>query len=326
MEKTVRPFDALDKIRLDAWKTTTNLRPSFPKAPKPEKEETELHTRLQDFLAAVTESEDEDSGPPILAIADEMVEPTCPTLSDGDLALYQEAHAHAYAKWFESVQRAAVVVMLNVGELRELSFIPCHREERRVQFLVAKLGDLPDLAETCALAAELAREGLLPSPSGHRARKAEFLKRCQAALEKKNPLAQLDVKRLPPEDQRAIALALEPEKKICSKCPNQAKTSMEFTLSWFNGVPEPDAGSKWFCSTCTPMHAAVCPSCGKHGTLVQDGEHLHSSSPLVLSHHRFSNLRCTDCKRAAVAPFTAAEKRKVSELLGAESRSKRIRM
>ena len=195
-----------------------------------------------------------------------------------------------------------------------------------MQFLVAKLGDLPDLAETCALAAELAREGLLPSPSGHRARKAEFLKRCQAALEKKNPLAQLDVKRLPPEDQRAIALALEPEKKICSKCPNQAKTSMEFTLSWFNGVPEPDAGAKWFCSTCAPMHAAVCPSCGKHDALVQEGERPRSSSPLPLGYHRFSNLRCTDCKRAAIAPFTAAEKRKVSELLGAESRSKRIRM
>ena len=195
-----------------------------------------------------------------------------------------------------------------------------------MQFLVAKLHDLPDLAETCVLAAELAREGLLPSPSGPRARKGEFLKRCQAALEKKNPLAQLDVKQVPPEDQRAIALALQPHQKICSVCPNQAKTSMEFSLSWWNGVPEPDAGTEWFCSTCAPMHAAVCPSCGKHGTLVQDGEHLHSSSPLVLSHHRFSNLRCTDCKRAAVAPFTAAEKRKVSELLGAELRSKRMCM
>ena len=195
-----------------------------------------------------------------------------------------------------------------------------------MQFLVAKLHDLPDLAETCVLAAELAREGLLPSPSGPRARKGEFLKRCQAALEKKNPLAQLDVKQVPPEDQRAIALALQPHQKICSVCPNQAKTSMEFSLSWFNGVPEPDVGTEWFCSTCAPLHAAVCPSCGKRGTLVQDGELLHSSSPLVLSHHRFSNLRCTDCKRAAVAPFTAAEKRKVSELLGAELRSKRMCM
>ena len=326
MEKSVRPFDALDKTRLDAWKTATHLRPAFPKAPKPEKEEAALHTRLHDFLAAASESEDEDSGPPTLAIADEMVEPACPPLCDGDLALYQEAHAHAYAKWSESVQRAAVVVMLTVGELKELSFIPCHREERRVQFLVAKLGDLPDLAETCALAAELAREGLLPSPSGHRARKAEFLKRCQAALEKKNPLAQLDVKRLPPEDQRAIALALEPEKKICSKCPNQAKTSMEFTLSWFNDVPEPDAGAKWFCSTCAPMRAAVCPSCGKHDALVQEGERLRSSSPLPLGYHRFSNLRCTDCKRAAIAPFTAVDKRKYSEELYADMRSKRIRM
>ena len=77
-----------------------------------------------------------------------------------------------------------------------------------MQFLVANLIDLPDLAETCTLAAE----GLLPQPSGARARKAEFLKRFQAALGKKNPLAELDVKLLPREDQRAIALALEPSK------------------------------------------------------------------------------------------------------------------
>jgi len=325
MEKSVRPFDALDKIRLDAWKTTTELRPSFPKAPKPEKEEAEAQqgsaTRLQDFLAAVTESEDEDSGPPALAIADEMAEPLCPDMCEGDLSLYREGYAHAHAAWTDSVQRTAVVVMLAVGELKQLQFIPCHREDRRVQFLVAKLGDLPDLAETCALAAELAREGLLPSPSGPRARKAEFLKRCQAALQKKNPLAQLDVKRLPSEDQRAIALALESEKKLCSKCPNQAKTSTQFTLSWFNGVPEPDAGTTWFCATCAPARAAVCSSCGKHGTLAQEGEHLRSISPLVLGYHSFSNLNCTNCRRQAIAPFNAADKRRYHELRGAEMRS-----
>ena len=146
------------------------------------------------------------------------------------------------------------------------------------------------------------------------------------ALENKNPLAQLDVKRLPPEDQRAIALALEPDKKLCSKCSNQAKTSMEFTLSWFNDVPEPDAGATWAWSSCAFVRAAVCLSCGKPGALAQEGEHLRSSNPLVLGHHRFSNLRCTDCKRAAIAPFTAADKRKYSEVLGAEMRSKRLRM
>ena len=255
------------------------------------------------------------------------MEPPCSEMCEGDLALYREAHAHAHAAWTDSVQRTAVVVMLAVGELKQLAFIACHREDRRVQFLVAKLGDLPDLAETCTLAAELAREGLLPLPSGPRARKAEFLKRCQAALEKKNPLAQLDVKRLPSEDQRAIALALEPQKKLCSKCPNHAKTSVEFTLSWFDGVPEPDAGATWFCSTCAPARAAVCPSCGKPGALVQEGEHLRSSSPLVLGHHSFSNLRCTNCRRAAIAPFTAADKRKYHELRGAEMRScKRLRI
>ena len=72
------------------------------------------------------------------------------------------------------------------------------------------------------------------------------------------------------------------------------------------------------------MRAAVCPSCGKHDALVQEGEHLRSSS-LLLGYHRFTNMKCTDCKRAAIAPFTAADKRKYSEVLVAEMRSKRLR-
>jgi hypothetical protein len=278
--------------------------------PKPEKEETERHTRLQDFLAAVTESEDEDSGPPTLAIADEMVEPPCPELCNGDLALYQEAHAHAYAKWTESVQRAAVVVMLTVGELREVNFIPCHREERRVQFLVAKLRDLPDLAETCALAAELAREFLLPPPSGSRARKAEFLKRCQAALAKKNPRAECDVKKVPAQDQRKIALALGGPDTQCSRCSKPAVTSMEFSLAWLDGVPEPNPDTRLFCTRCKPSHAAVCIKCGQHDSLVQEGAQPPTSMAQFMGAHIIHGMRCTACKALAVAPMTWCEKRK----------------
>ena len=52
MQKTVRPFDALDKVRLDAWKTMAQLRPVFPKAPKPESEELPPEgCSLKQFLA-----------------------------------------------------------------------------------------------------------------------------------------------------------------------------------------------------------------------------------------------------------------------------------
>ena len=67
MEKSIRPIDALDKIRLDEWKTVAQLRPPFPKAPRPEKP-TPAHTKLKEFLAACESSEREDDGPPMLAI------------------------------------------------------------------------------------------------------------------------------------------------------------------------------------------------------------------------------------------------------------------
>ena len=263
VEKSIRPLDALDKIRLDEWKTVAQLRPPFPKTPKPEKP-TPPHTNLREFLAAC-ESSSEDDGPPILAIEDGMVEPACPdaALSERELAMYQEGHRLAFAKWVESVHRAGTVCMLSVGQLLDLSYIACHREERRVQFLVAMLKTQPDLAETCTLAAELARESLLPQPCGARARKAEFLKRCQAALKMKNPLAELGVSKLPCEDQRTIALALDPGMKICSRCPNVADTHLEFSLqsevpncscgrpiSCKCVAPDPHPRIEWFCAVC----------------------------------------------------------------------------
>ena len=269
VEKTLRPLDALDKVRLDAWSTVSQLRPPFPKTPKPEKP-TPPHTNLKEFVAACESSESEDEGPPTLAIEDGMVEPPCPdaALSEIELAMYQAGHRLAFAKWVENVHSSSVVCMLSVGtSCGDLTYIACHREERRVQFLVAKLKQLPDLAETCTLAAELARECMLPQPSGARARKAEFLKRCQAALKVKNPLAECDVKKLPGEDQRAIALALEPGTKICSQCPNVADTQLEFSLSFEVPssacscarfvckceVPDPDPRIEWYCAGCVNL-------------------------------------------------------------------------
>ena len=86
----MRPFDALDKVRLDAWRLSSQLRPVFPKAPKQESEELPPEgCSLKQFLASVTDSESEDDGPPTLAIADGVVEPPCPEagLCEADLAL-----------------------------------------------------------------------------------------------------------------------------------------------------------------------------------------------------------------------------------------------
>jgi hypothetical protein len=200
-----------------------------------------------------------------------------------------------------------------------------------VQFLVAKLKQLPDLAETCTLAAELAQESLLPQPSGSRVRKAEFLKRCQAALAIKNPLAELDVKKLPGEDQRAIALALEPCKKICSKCPNPANTALEFSLDWSEVpsfacsckeevvckcvVPEPDPRVEWYCAGCAlELQEVVCPIC-------KNGETLPAinSPQYLLASQQLMNARCTKCSRRTKVPSNAhpssKNKRKYNETL-----------
>ena len=67
MEKTIRPFDALDKVRVDAWKTVAQLRPPCPKLLKPERT-TPPPTTVKEFLAAATDSGSEDDDPPLLAI------------------------------------------------------------------------------------------------------------------------------------------------------------------------------------------------------------------------------------------------------------------
>ena len=346
MEKSIRPLDALDKVRLDAWSTVGQLRPPFPKTPRPERP-TPPDTNLKDFLAAIQneESDDEDDGPRMLAIQDGMVEPPRPdaAMSDGELAMYREGYEYAFAKWRQNVHCSSIVVMLSVGALTDLTYIACHREERRVQFIVAKLKQLPDLAETCTLAAELTREGLLPQLSGARARKAEFLKRCQAALAIKNPLAELDVKKLPRQDQRTVALALEPDKKICSRCPNPADTALEFGINWFapNGsacscpdnmpicrcaVPEVDPRVEWYCAKCAiGRRAAVCPSCKTSDALVQDGEVLQTIHPMQMGFHQFANVKCTKCNRLAIAPFTSADKRKYKDTLAGLLSRKRLR-
>ena len=349
MEKSIRPLDALDKVRLDAWSTVGQLRPRFPKAPRPERP-TLIHTNRKDFVAAwKNESDSEDDGPQMLAIQDGMVEPPRPAaaMSSGELALYREGYEYAFSKWRQNVQHSAVVVMLSVGALTDLTYIACHREERRVQFIVAMLKQLPDLAETCTLVAKLAQEGLLPQSSTVRARKAEFLKRCQAALAIKNPLAELDVKKLPRQDQRTVALALEPGKKICSRCPNPADTALEFGINWFapNGsacscpfhepicrcqVPEVDPRVEWYCAKCAiGRRAAVCPSCKTSDALVQDGEMLQTILPMLQmgqnGFHQFANVRCTRCSRLAIAPFTSADKRKYNDTLAGLRSRKRLR-
>ena len=216
-----------------------------------------------------------------------------------------------------------MVVLLSAGEpLRELTYIHCHREERRVELLSKRLPVLSDMSECVQIAAILAMEGALPSPLGPRARKAEFLARCENALKRKHPLAQCDLKQLPAEDQRKIAVALGLKTQLCSRCPRPADTSVEFSLSWMDGVPEASPDTRFFCSQCKPSHPATCPKCGKHDSLVHHGP-VRSLVPF-LNYHIFSGLSCKDCHALAVAPLTTGEKRKRDQDLMTFERRARV--
>ena len=316
VSRSLHAFDELDKVRLDAWKTVTSLRPQFSYAPKPERTEP-CPTTLQGFIDSLSDSEDEDAVPMLsirdgrLSLTDSQAQDTMHDTTPGEAELYRAAEALYRETWTTSAEHQAVVVMLSVGSpLEELSYIHCHREERRVALLCSRLPALPDLCETVAIAAQMAQEGSLPAPTGPRARKAEFLRRCEAALTKKNPLAERDVKKVPAQDQRKIALALGGSDTQCSRCSKPAVTSVEFSLAWLDGVQEVNPDTRLFCAACKPSHAAVCIRCGRHDTLVQEGARPPISLTQFLGAHIILGLRCTVCKALAVAPMTAGEKRK----------------
>ena len=63
MEQSVRPFDELDKVRLDAWHTVAVLKPECPSAPKPDPPASELPKTLKELADTLSDSKDEDPRP-----------------------------------------------------------------------------------------------------------------------------------------------------------------------------------------------------------------------------------------------------------------------
>ena len=96
--------------------------------------------------------------------------------------------------WIFLAQQIATVHVASAGERpATLSYIRCHREARRVQLLVenlrkeyTKIG----LLTVVRAAVQMAKEGSLPGPDGPRARKTEFIRRCEEALALCEPKAE----------------------------------------------------------------------------------------------------------------------------------------
>jgi len=217
VEDTLRPLDELDADRLAAWKTVDDLRPKLrppravgetdivsatfvkPGAPKPDAAPPPRAPTLAEWMEQhdSSDGEEEDASLP-------------QTLMLYGSASVDPSHS-AWVRWVAQAQAWATVAIATTGPTPELTYIRCHREERRHLLLTQRVKgeySAPCMAETVRIAAKMARQGSIPGPDGPRGRKSDFLRRCAEAARTANPLAETDIKRLSPEDQAVIRLAL----------------------------------------------------------------------------------------------------------------------
>ena len=197
VELGLRPLDELDALRIKAWKTVGALRPNEDDSSDSSAEEEEAEISFVPTGAAVAEA------PPaaptlaeLLAKCDESApkrrrltyEP-CTALAPvppqhSDLALLSTDWK---ARWAYLAQQSATVRVASAGlAFLPLSYIRCHREARRVKLLVERVRvdyEKASLLTVVRVAAQLAKDGRLPSFEGPRARKTEFVRRCQEAHE-----------------------------------------------------------------------------------------------------------------------------------------------
>ena len=122
----------------------------------------------------------------------------------------------------------ATIVVAEAGERPEcLSFIRCHREKRRELLLKARVEaewETATLLQFVEAAMALAKEGSLPGPPFKHGGRAEFLKRCSAALQSSNPRAEGNISKLSAAKQDKIrqALAEAPHMQPYDGCFNES--------------------------------------------------------------------------------------------------------
>jgi hypothetical protein len=233
---TLRPFDELDKIRLDSMETVTSLRPFVAKE-KPEEpvhgwvfmsmaegnklpryvephRTTTLANLLTETGGAVEEVAEEEDWQQRLALADVGAE--CDTLSI----------QHAKAEWISASQKFAAIVVFSVGE-GVLTYIRCVHENRRIKLLARGVFDKPTFLDVVRAGMALVETGALPDPKGGSMPKTTFLRRCVAVLKVANPDAEHDLKKLPQNHQSLVA-ALTGTAMVCSMCPSTATVFEEW--------------------------------------------------------------------------------------------------
>ena len=201
----LRPFDEVDRDRIMAWATVESLRPKRQRQEEEDEEEEakvffkrrrtedagDAHSAEQPKkktaaellaeLASDSESEAEAIEQPRLMLTES---PHAAAPSPSTLALLDSFDPASV--WEHRAKQEATVHVASTGERpATLSYIRCHREARRVQLLVEHLRkeyEKVGLLTVVRVAAQLAEDGSLPGHDGPRARKTEFIRRCEEAL------------------------------------------------------------------------------------------------------------------------------------------------
>jgi hypothetical protein len=260
VEKTVRPVDELDKCRVENWDIAS--------APTVRRERELPAICPPGAWRAFIQSDSDDEepvAPPRLMLTDVEQTSSTPALTDTE-----------HTMWQEYVKGQCVIMVCSAGEL-QLTFIRCHREDRRKALLARELTSSSTLVAAVRAGIALATAGALPGlRDGARWKKADFLKRCAAALALKAPAAERDAKKLAPGDQRALALALDDRMCIrCAKSPGTT-TGDALPIVWACvddvNIPELAADSVYCGSCAETVRVVYCPRCGKNDAIETTGE------------------------------------------------------
>jgi hypothetical protein len=271
IEVGLHPMDELDSERIRAWKTVAVVRPEADEESSDSEEEEET----QVFFAPPGTPQPAPTAAPtaaellktyeegrtakrrrlddaIVPLSREVVKMAC---EGSDLAL-NTAHAPTLIQaWVYLAQQRATVHVASAGERpATLSYIRCHREARRVRLLAEharKEYEKPGLLAVVRVAVQLATDGSLPGHDGPRARKTEFIRRCQDALLVVQPDAARTVENA--STRRLIAKIIgdknEPEwpVKMCLACSHK---DPGWTTTKMVSLPGDPAVERSHCKKC----------------------------------------------------------------------------
>ena len=242
----LRPLDEVDRDRITTWETLDSLRPAsgvkrkrdddndddevefrfVPKGTPSKAPIPEAPKSLQELMAAHWANPPDDDlpiPPPRLMLTNSPAPSVPTTVNPLDPTSVWEFRAKAQV----------ALVMVEVGERPELTYIHCHREPRRQILLQSRVKAewaKPSMVHVVRVAVELANEGSIPGVGAH-GRTKDFLNRCSEALQTIDPNEESVFTKLPPLEQHAIRQALGDTKPAWEGCFNCLEDKPEWVVT-----------------------------------------------------------------------------------------------